>query len=75
MTDFGPLDLLGTIGRDRDYGELIGNTVQIEIEGAKVRILNLRTLILTKEEAGREKDKATLLVLRRTLEEQPSEKE
>ena len=37
--------------------------------GLRVNILNLETLIEMKERFGRDKDKAALPVLRRTLEE------
>jgi len=70
MTLFGPLDLLGTIGQGHDYGQLLHETVEVEIGGGlKVRVLSLERLVKTKEETGQEKDKAVLPVLRRLLEE------
>lgn len=70
MTRAGPLDLLGVIGRDRGYDDLLEHTVALKVgEGLTVRVLDLRTLIQTKEEAAREKDKAVLAILRRTLQE------
>ncbi len=70
MTRFGPLDLLGTIGKNRGYAELLPDTAELEISGdLKVRLLNLETLIDLKREAAREKDLAVLAILRRTLEE------
>ena len=70
MTRFGPLDLLGTIGQGHDYGQLLHETVELEIGGGlKVRVLSLERLVKTKEETGQEKDKAVLPVLRRLLEE------
>ena len=70
MTRFGPLDLLGIIGQDRDYGQLLHETVELEIGGGvTVRVLSLESLVKTKEETGQEKDKAALPVLRRVLEE------
>jgi len=70
MTKGGPLDLLGEIAKGRGYKELLKNTVTLKIsEDLKVRLLDLQTLIETKEEAAREKDKAVLAILRRTLEE------
>ena len=70
MTKGGPLDLLGEIAKGRDYEELLKNTVTLKIsENLKVRLLDLETLIETKEESGQEKDKAVLPILRRTLEE------
>jgi len=69
MTRWGPLDLLGVIGAGLGYDDLLSQTEEMEIEPrAKVRVLNLETLIKIKEELGHEKDKAVLAVLRRTLE-------
>jgi len=70
MTRFGPLDLLGTIGKGRDYDQLLQETVEMEVGPAlKVRVSTLESLIKTKEETGQEKDRAALPVLRRVLEE------
>jgi hypothetical protein len=68
-TNFGPLDLRGTVGEDRDYASLLPHTIEVELEGAKIRVLDLETLIQIKEQCGREKDMAVLPVLRRTLEQ------
>jgi hypothetical protein len=69
-TSAGLLDLLGTIGNDRGYDELLPHTVPMTVrEGLQVRLLDLATLIAVKEETGRDKDQATLAILRRTLEE------
>jgi len=69
ITKYGPLDLLGEIGTGLGYGDLLSRTSEIEVEpGLRVRLLNLETLIGIKEALGHEKDKATLAVLRRTLE-------
>ena len=70
ITKYGPLDLLGTIGADLGYEELIPRSTEMLIaEGVRVRILNLETLIEVKEELNGEKDRAMLPLLRRTLEE------
>jgi len=70
MTRFGPLDLLGTIGKGRDYDQLLQETVEMEVgPGLKVRVLTLENLVKTKEETGQEKDRAALPLLRRVLEE------
>jgi hypothetical protein len=70
LTRFGPLDLLGTITGGRAYETLLPHTVELEIGGGlRVRVVDLSTLIELKEELGREKDRAALPVLRRTLEE------
>jgi len=70
MTREGPLDLLGTIGCSRSYEDLIGKTVRLQIgKGLQVSVLELDSLIEVKEETAGEKDKAALIVLRRTAQE------
>ena len=70
MTRFGPLDLLGTIGKGRDYDQLLAETIEIQVGPAlKVRVSTLESLVKTKEETGQEKDRAALPLLRRVLEE------
>lgn len=69
MTCFGPLDLLGTIGTDRSYEDLIEHTTELSVSGMHLHVLNLDILIEVKEEVGHEKDKAVLPILKRTLEE------
>ena len=69
LTTHGPLDLLGTIGKGRGYEALLGKTEEIVVGPVSVRILGLPALIESKEEAGREKDRAVLSILRRTHEE------
>jgi hypothetical protein len=69
-TRFGPLDILGTIGRSRGYGDLLPHTHELEVgEGLRVRVLNLETLIAVREEVAGERDLAVLPIMRRTLEE------
>jgi hypothetical protein len=67
MTRFGPLDLLGTIGAGRSYGDLLPHSDEIEMGTLRLRVLSLEKLIEVKEETGFEKDKAILPVLRQTL--------
>jgi predicted nucleotidyltransferase len=70
ITRYGPLDLLGSIGRDLGYRELLPHSIELAIvEGLRIRVLDLETLIAIKEELGGEKDRAVLPILRRTLEE------
>jgi hypothetical protein len=71
MTRFGPLDLLGSIGRSRRYQDLLPTAREVEVgQGIRVRVLNLQALIAVKQETPGEKDLAALPILRRTLEEQ-----
>jgi predicted nucleotidyltransferase len=70
ITRLGPLDLLGTIGRDLGYQELVPHSIEMDIsEGLRIRVLDLETLIEIKEQLGGDKDRAVLPILRRTLEE------
>jgi predicted nucleotidyltransferase len=66
-TAFGPLDVMETIGQGLAYADLIGDTQMKEVAGINVRVLGLETIIRSKEQANRDKDRATLHVLRRTL--------
>ena len=70
LTKYGRLDVLGAIGDDQDYDQLLPHSVAIELEpGLTIRVIDLPTLIRLKEQAGREKDIAALPHLRRTLAE------
>jgi len=70
MTRFGPLDVMGTIGRRQDYDDLLPRSEEMAVGGGTiVRVLDLETLIATKEEMAGDKDLATLPILRRTLRE------
>jgi hypothetical protein len=70
QTSAGPLDVLGAISGQRDYVALLPYTIELALEETIwIRILDLATLILTKQETGRVKDKLVLPILRRTLEE------
>lgn len=69
-TSAGPLDVLGAISGQRDYIALLPNTIELALdETTWIRILDLATLIVTKQETGRAKDRLILPLLRRTLEE------
>lgn len=67
VTDFGPLDVLETIGHGLTYSDLIGETDNYEVSGLQIPTLRLGMIIRSKEEANRDKDRATLPILRQTL--------
>ena len=70
ITDFGPLDLLGSIGRNRTCRDLAPHAEALEVgPGVRVLVLDLATQVAVKEEVGGGKDRAVLPILRRTLEE------
>lgn len=69
MTSGGPLDLLGEITGGRDYIALLPVTTVFDISSdLHLRALSLEALIESKQLLGREKDRAVLSILRRTLE-------
>ena len=70
MTRAGAMDVLGTIALNRYYEQLLPHTVEVSLgEGVQVRILDLPTLIQTKNETGRRKDFQVLPILKQALEE------
>jgi hypothetical protein len=69
LTRCGPLDVLGRIGHGHGYQELIADSASRQLGDITIHILGLEALIRTKLEAGRDKDRAVLDILRRTLEE------
>ncbi len=69
MTKAGPLDLSGSTFGGEGYSELLDHTQQVEIGGGtRVRVLDLPTLIRMKDVLDRERDRAVLPILRRTLQ-------
>lgn len=74
-TDFGPLDVLRYIGKDLSYEELLERSIEYEVGGLNLLVLDLATVIETKETADRDKDRASLPILRRTLELKLEERE
>lgn len=67
MTRHGPLDVLGAIGRERDYRALSPRCRRRVVAGTPVRVLDLETQIEIKEELGFAKDRAVLPLLRAAL--------
>lgn len=68
QTDLGPLDVIAEVGEGWTYDDLLPATVVQEVAGLRVRSLTLPKLIELKELTNRDKDRAMLPVLRRTLE-------
>ena len=76
MTRYGPLDLLGAIGKGRSYSDLLPDSAEFNLgDGVVVRVLGLETQIAVKEELGGEKDLVALPILRRTLEQRLRQEE
>ena len=68
LTDLGLFDVLGELGEGFAYEDLLQRTHTFEMSGLRVRSLDLPTVIQLKELANRDKDRAVLPILRRTLE-------
>jgi hypothetical protein len=68
ITKAGPLDVLATIGEAMTSEHLAGRTHERIVGNLRVRCLNLDAVIESKEQANRDKDRAALPILRRTLE-------
>ena len=65
LTRYGPLDILGTIGNNDGYEQLIAHCEIINLgQDRIIRILDLETLIRIKEKSARDKDQAMLNILR-----------
>ena len=69
VTSCGPLDVLGQIGDGLRYEDLLSETVERPLGVHRIRVLDLAALIRIKEQLGRDKDRAMLEILRRTLRE------
>jgi hypothetical protein len=66
-TRYGPLDVLGVIGKERDFESLIGNARRRKLGAFFMWVLDLEMQIAVKEELGFAKDRAMLPLLRETL--------
>jgi hypothetical protein len=67
MTNSGPLDVLGFIGRGKGYDDVAEDVTTIDVGGLQIRVLNLRALIEDKRALGREKDQVMLRILETIL--------
>ncbi len=69
-TTHGDFDCLGTIDDGKGYEDLLAFSVDIHMSGGAIlHVLDLPTLIASKEKAARPKDLAALPYLRATLDE------
>lgn len=68
VTDFGRLDILRSIGAGLTYRDLLSRSYEYDVEGIRLRAIDLETLIETKEHANRPKDQYALPFLRQLLE-------
>jgi hypothetical protein len=69
MTRCGPLDILGVIGKERDFRALLPHSRRRVLGGTSLRVLDLETQIAVKEELDFAKDRAVVPILKATLRE------
>jgi hypothetical protein len=70
MTRYGPLDVPGVIGKERDFHALLAHSRRRVVAGTDLRVLDLQTQIAVKEELDFPKDRAVIPILKATLKEQ-----
>ncbi len=68
-TSCGRVDVLRTIGKGLTYHDLVERTRVLDVAEFRVRVLDLETIIETKEHADRPKDRYQLPFLRQLLTE------
>jgi hypothetical protein len=68
-TKLGPLDAMQRIGPDWSWAEVVERSHILKVGDLEVRVLELPSIIESKMAVNRDKDRAMLPVLRRTLEE------
>jgi len=66
-TNLGPLDVLGAVEGGRGYDDLVHESIAIEVEGERVKVLRLRMLAELKRGASSAKGLLALAVLEETL--------
>jgi hypothetical protein len=66
-TALGPLDVLGAIEGGRGYESLLPDTIEVEVERQRVRVVRLETLADLKRGATSPKDRLVLALLEDTL--------
>lgn len=66
-TRLGPLDVLAFIEENKNYEDLLKDTVGIDFRGHIIRVLDIRTIIELKKNSKASKDKQRLPVLEETL--------
>jgi len=68
MTRAGPLDVLGFIGNNQRYDDLVDASSEIQTSEGPLQLLNLEELIEQKKQMGRPKDRAAVELLEAVLQ-------
>jgi len=70
VTSLGPLDVLGAIEGGRDFASLSPESIDLAVEGERVRVVRLSTLADLKRGSTGAKDRLVLAILEDTLRRQ-----
>lgn len=70
MTNAGPLDILGFVGDNERYEDLIDDSSEFETSAGKFRVLDLKELVHQKRTMNRAKDRAIIELLEEVLRRQ-----
>ena len=73
LTTCGPLDILGTVGNELSYPDILPDIEKIEVDSCVLQVQSLASLIKLKQTIGRAKDLLTIPILQRTIDEQNEE--
>ncbi|MFO0582408.1 MAG: hypothetical protein U0229_09065 [Anaeromyxobacter sp.] len=66
-TDLGQLDVLGAIEGGRDYASLLPESVELTVEGQRVRVVKLETLAALKRGSRSPKDQLVVAMIEQAL--------
>ena len=67
MTDLGPLDVLGAIEGSKTHDDLLPRSIEIEVEGRAIHVLELEALVELKRDSTHAKDRHVLPILEEAL--------
>ena len=73
ITNAGPLDILGFIGDNERYEDLVDVSSEIETSAGKFQVLDLKELVRQKRTTNRAKDRAIVEILEEVLRRQNSD--
>ncbi|NDY95073.1 hypothetical protein [Wenzhouxiangella limi] len=68
MTRAGPLDILGFIGENQRYEDLLDASLEVRMNVGSLMVLGLEALIAEKKRMGRTKDSAAVELLEEVLQ-------
>ncbi|MFP4031194.1 MAG: hypothetical protein ACLFRG_15960 [Desulfococcaceae bacterium] len=68
-TSLGPLDVLAFIEEERKYDDLLPHTMEVDLRGSRIRVLDLNTIAHLKRNSKFPKDRQRLLVIEETLKQ------